>query len=332
VTASARAATRHEICDPTRLEESMLILADSGPVRQLVATSRDGRFRWIDVVAPDRAILQALTEEFGLPESAAEDCLDAHQLPKVERHGGHTFMLLRMHVGPLNATAAGAYEITQPLALYFGGDVLLTIHRRDHSVLSRLRTRFAAATPDDCDAPQVLEELIRDAMLTFEGPLERLTADLDEFEGSLLSARVTERALEQVFVRKRRASVLAWMLVRTREALARAHLTGEHAPLLQESRETVDALHFRAREVVEHTDTLLNLQIAVASHRTNEVMRVLTVMSAVFMPLTFIAGVYGMNFDAPEFHWRFGYMSVWLLIVAVFMLIVGWFRQRGWLR
>jgi magnesium transporter len=297
----------------------MLILADSGPIRQVVASTRDGRFRWIDVVAPDRATLQALSDELGLPETAAEDCLDAHQLPKVERHGAHTFMLLRMHVGPVNATAAGAHEITQPLALYFGNDLLLTIHRRDHNVLSRLRRRFGTAPIDDGEAPQVLEEVIRDAMLTFEGPLDQLTADLVEFEGSLLSAQMNERALELVFVR-------------TREALSRAHLPGEHGLLLQDARDTVDALHFRAREVVEHTDNLLNLQIAVASHRTNEVMRVLTVMSVVFMPLTFVTGVYGMNFDAPEFKWKYGYASVWILLVGVLVTVLGWFRHRGWLR
>ena len=55
-----------------------------------------------------------------------------------------------------------------------------------------------------------------------------------------------------------------------------------------------------------------------------------TVMSAIFMPLTFVAGVYGMNFDAPEFHWRYGYASVWFLIVAVLLAVLGWFKQRGW--
>ncbi|MEP6494552.1 MAG: CorA family divalent cation transporter [bacterium] len=310
----------------------MLILSDSGPVRQLVASARQGQFRWIDVVAPDRATLQALTDEFGLPDAAAEDCLDAHQLPKVERHGGHVFILLRMHVGPLNATATSAYEITHPLAIYAGSDLLLTIHRCDHTVLSRVRNRLSGAEIDSDDADQLLDELIREVIFTFDAPLDRITADLVDFEGSLLSARMTERALEQVFVRKRRASVLAWMLLRTREGLARAHLPGEHGLVLHEARDAADALHFRAREVVEHTDNLLNLQIAVASHRTNEVMRVLTVMSVVFMPLTFIAGVYGMNFDAPEYHWRYGYVSVWLLIVGVLVAVLVWFRKRGWLR
>lgn len=68
----------------------MLVLADSGPVRQVVFASRDGSLRWIDVVAANRATLTALTEELGVPESVVEDCLDAHQLPKVERLGAVT--------------------------------------------------------------------------------------------------------------------------------------------------------------------------------------------------------------------------------------------------
>ncbi len=309
----------------------MLILADSSPVQQLVATSRDGRFRWIDVVAPTRATLQTLCETLGLPESAAEDCMDAHQLPKVERHGAFTFILLRVHVGPVNDTAAGAYEVTKPLAVYAGRDLLLTIHMRDHRVIARLRDRLGSALIEDDEVSHVVDDVIHETLLTFAAPIDQLTADLVEFEGSLLRARTTERALEQVFVRKRRASVLAWTLGRTRDALARAHSTSEHGVALHESRDTVDALHYRARELSEHTDNLLNLQIAIASHRTNEVMRVLTLMSAVFMPLTFIVGVYGMNFDAPEFHWRFGYFAIWVVIVGVFVSVLSWFGRRGWL-
>jgi magnesium transporter len=123
------------------------------------------------------------------------------------------------------------------------------------------------------------------------------------------------------------------MLLRIREVLLRVHAPTESmVPALQALREDADALHFRARELVEYTDNLMNLQIGIASHRTNEVMRVLTVMSVVFMPLTFIVGLYGMNFDAPEFHWRHGYLMVWLILVGLFIGVVRWFRSRGWLR
>jgi magnesium transporter len=309
----------------------MLIVADSNPVRQLVVAAADDGFRWIDVAAPNRATLSALTEELHLPESAAEDCLDPHQLPKVERHGELTFIVVRLHVGPVGGTSASARELTTPLAILVGPDLILTIHRRDHAVLARLRRAYAAAE-GEVTVADVLDELIGECILTFDGPLNELTEDLTAFEASLFSAQVSERTLEQIFVRKRRASVLGWILLRTREALVRSHGATDRFAPLYESRETLDALQFRARELVEHTENLLNLQIALASHRTNEVMRVLTVMSVIFMPLTFVAGVYGMNFDAPEFHWRYGYFGVWVLLGAVFLGALAWFRARGWMR
>lgn len=309
----------------------MLILADSGSVRQVVFASPDNSFSWIDVAAPDRPTLDALSAEFGISESAAEDCLDPHQLPKVERFGEATFVILRLHSGIATSAAAGVYETTQPLSVIMNSRTLITIHRRDHPVISRLRKRYAVEGPQlDHPGSRVTDDLLREALLTFDAPLNQLTTDLVEFETSLLGRRLTEAKLEQIFLRKRRASVLSWVLLRTREALARAHLPAElGASRLQESREAADALHLRARELLEFTDNLLNLQIAVASHRTNEVMRVLTVFSVIFMPLTFIVGVYGMNFDAPEFKWRFGYFGVWVIIAAVFFGILSWFRRRG---
>jgi magnesium transporter len=68
------------------------------------------------------------------------------------------------------------------------------------------------------------------------------------------------------------------------------------------------------------------------SNRLNEVMKTLTIMATIFIPLTFIVGVYGMNFDwMPELHWRWGYPAVWTIMVAVALTLLWWFRRRGWL-
>lgn len=312
----------------------MRVLADSGAVRHVVFTSVDTEFRWMDVIAPDRPTLHALITELGVPSSATEDCLDPRCLPKFERHGAIAFMVLRAHVEPVPESAASSYELTQPLMIFTGPRFLVTLHRWDHSALVRLRREYEVTGPTlEHPAFSVLEAVIQETMLTYQGPLDRLAADLERVEDSLLGPRLTERALEAVFVRKRRASAIAWMLLRIREVLLRINAPSDRTvPILQALREDADALHFRARELVEYTDNLMNLQIGIASHRTNEVMRVLTVMSVVFMPLTFIVGLYGMNFDAPEFHWRHGYLMVWLILIALFVGVLRWFHRRGWLR
>jgi magnesium transporter len=92
-------------------------------------------------------------------------------------------------------------------------------------------------------------------------------------------------------------------------------------------------MHFYADELVDDVNNLLSIQLALASHRTNEVVRVLTVFSVFFLPLTFIVGVYGMNFQyMPELHQRWGYPAVMLGMALVTFAIYVWFRRRGWLR
>jgi len=77
---------------------------------------------------------------------------------------------------------------------------------------------------------------------------------------------------------------------------------------------------------------LLNMQLALAAHRTNEVVQVLTISSAFFLPLTFIVGVYGMNFEhMPEITHPLGYPFVWIVMIAVSAAVWSWFRRRGWM-
>ena len=103
-------------------------------------------------------------------------------------------------------------------------------------------------------------------------------------------------------------------------------------PAAQDLRETTDGLLFFADELVEEATSLLNLELGLAAQRNNDTMRVLTIFSAFFMPLTFIVGIYGMNFAAmPELHHPWGYPGVWLLMLAVVIAIWGWFKHKRWL-
>jgi magnesium transporter len=77
---------------------------------------------------------------------------------------------------------------------------------------------------------------------------------------------------------------------------------------------------------------LMDLHLSSASYRMNEVMKTLTIVATIFIPLTFVVGVYGMNFDhMPELHWRWGYGATWGVMVAIAVGLLGWFRYRGWL-
>lgn len=104
-----------------------------------------------------------------------------------------------------------------------------------------------------------------------------------------------------------------------------------NVPLCQDLRERIENLHFFATSLLDDLNSLLNIQMALVSNRTADIMRVLAVFSVFFLPITFIVGVYGMNFQwMPELAWRYGYVGVWVLIIVVDAFLYLWIRKRGW--
>ena len=103
-------------------------------------------------------------------------------------------------------------------------------------------------------------------------------------------------------------------------------------PELNNLKDMLLKVHTSSDQVLDNSTTLLNTYISLTSQRTNEVVRLLTIFSVFVMPLTFIVGIYGMNFDVmPELRWQFGYPAVILLMILVTFTIYVWFKRKDWL-
>ena len=111
------------------------------------------------------------------------------------------------------------------------------------------------------------------------------------------------------------------------------HVSHKRNPFYEDMRDFYLRLETDTDDLQENITQLLNLYISLASQKTNDVMRILTVFSAFFLPLTFIVGVYGMNFQfMPELQWSFGYGYAVLLMVSSAVVPMWYFRKRGWLK
>ena len=290
---------------------------------------------WVDVQGlGDEGVLRRLAEIFSIHPLALEDAVNAPQRPKTEAYEGQQLILTRM----ARLLDDGRLDVEQ-VSLFLGAGWLLTLQERQGDVFDPVRARLRAAKGmiRTSGADYLAYALVDTIVDGFYPVIESLGDQLVDLEDAVL-ANPTRDALRDIYTIKRELLALRRAAWPQREMLAM--LLRDGSPYLSQAvalflRDTLD----HTVQVVDVTESyrelagnLMDLHLSTTSNRTNDVMKVLTIMASIFIPLTFIAGVYGMNFDAmPELHARWAYPAVLatMVVVAVGMLI--YFRRRGWL-
>ena len=212
--------------------------------------------------------------------------------------------------------------------------VVQDVHRRPHPVLSELKN-VARAPGQECNTPaEVAIHLVRYTLGTFVQPAHALTRELDNYEAEIFLKTEVPNALQGLYFLKRKASAAKQLLLLTRDiqTMLRRQAGTADANLLQDTQDLQTKVETLYQQLDGGATNLMNLYLSLSSQRTNEAMRVLTVFSAFFLPLTFIAGVYGMNFEVmPELTWKLGYPGVLVSMVLVAGGIYGWFKRKNWI-
>jgi magnesium transporter len=313
---------------------------------QIVLRRADPAFVWEDVVDPTEDELSQLAQRYDLQPTSLNDCLDPEHLPKFEQFERYAFAIVRAFDERSGRTCTTVQELTRKIAIFYGPTFLLTVHRREQAWLTALiekvrhetQTRTARPGRDGVQA-SLLTQLLNAALDSYLHPLELVEARIDAFEESVFSGGDTPKPsfradLREIHVLKRQVTLIKRLLWRTVDVVQRmTPLSGQSVSLFRDVQENLESFHFYVDEMLDDANTLLTIQLSLASHRTGEVMRVLTVFSVFFLPLTFIVGVYGMNFEfMPELHSRWGYPTVLAGMALVTLAIYLWFRRNGWLR
>lgn len=297
-------------------------------------TTEQPPFTWLDITTPTTEELGEIARVHGLHPTSVQDCLDPEHLPKHEQIEGVTFLIVRGYDDLAGPTAETTQQVSRKIAVFLKDGLLITIHRRPQRFLDELKSRLAAQVAQHpAPAGAVLYALLNGVLDTYWKPLESAEHAISHFEEHVFTGTDVTHTLREIYRIKRRVTVIRWMVRHTLEVIQK--LRGPalaNGPAHQDLKEHAESLYFAGDELLEDANNLLNMQISLASHRTSEVMRVLTVFSVFFMPLTFIVGVYGMNFEfMPELKMRWGYPGTLLFMVATSVGIGLWFRRKGWL-
>jgi magnesium transporter len=305
-------------------------------IRTILTAERHG-VNWIDVTAPTPEELHQIAHRHGLHPTVVEDCLDPAHLPKYEKQEEATFVILRVWGERPERTGEAVQDLSRKIALFTRGDLLLTIHRADLAVIQRVEKEWTTRKYEGGDratVPAIFADIATEALSSYDRPLDDAEETLMAFERALFDPKARPPALFAIHQLKGKLGLIRRMLWLTSGVILKSGGGQERTtPLHQDLRETADSYLFYTDQLLDQTHDLLTIHLAVASHRTNEAIRVLTVFSAFFLPLTFIVGLYGMNFvHMPELSWRLGYPLVLVVMLGVTLAIFAWFRRRGWLR
>jgi magnesium transporter len=287
---------------------------------------------WRDVTAPKPGELEELAKEYRLHPTLVADCLQPLHLPKHEQIGDVTFLMVRAYDEDAEDGDSSVEGMTRKVAVFLGNRFLITVHHKDPSFLEPIRLKYGDEMTEAYLLSVMLEVLLA-AVETYHAPLERAEAEVHQFERAILTDKRDAAHYGAVFRTQARLTVIKRMLWHTLNAVQKFVPRSEKKlPLCQDLRERIESLLFFTETLLEDLRNLLAVQLSLSANDTNDVMRTLAIYSVFFMPLTFIVGVYGMNFEnIPELRWRFGYVGVWVALATVSFSIWRWFRRKRWI-
>jgi magnesium transporter len=299
----------------------------------IVKKTESSNFEWINLIDPTLRELSQISVQYDLHSTSVHDCLEPEHLPKFEQNDDVAFLITRGYDADADPTGDTIRKLTNKLAVFVHRDYVITVHRTDRDYLKVIRNKWKVANRVSDMANAILIDLLKGIISTYENPILNAMEEIEEYEKEIFAGTTPASIIQKMYLLRRRTAVYKKMLYMFHENLIkRGLLQQETAPYLQDMVDTSEQLYYNAEQLLENATNLLNIHLSLASHRTNEVMRVLTIFSVFFLPLSFVVGLYGMNFDfIPELKWKFGYHYVWVSMISIAVGIYFWFRSRGWL-
>ena len=305
-------------------------------VQDCVDAVAENGITWMNVNGVhDVDLIAGLGERFGLHPMTMEDIVNTTQRPKVEEFGGYIFMVLKMIAFD---EARQSFDI-EHVSVILGANFVISFLEDDGDVFEGVRQRIRSAggrirgMKADYLAYSLMDAVVDHYFLA----VERMGDIIEEVDDRLLE-EPRPGDIREIHGLKRAILSLRKAVWPIREEVG--VIVKSESPLLTaESRVFWRDLYDHSIQIIDLVEThrdllggMHDVYLSILSHRMNEVMKVLTIISTIFIPLTFIAGVYGMNFkEMPELQWRGGYYSVWVVMIVIASGLFLYFRRKRWL-
>lgn len=291
---------------------------------------------WINIDGiHEMSLMGKAGELFGIHPLTLEDIVNTEQRPKTETYDSYLFFSLKM----LSPGKKKEEQVSEQISILLGDRLVITFQERPGDVFDQVRERLRQTKGRirTQKADYLAYALLDSVVDSYFDLLERLGDEMEDLE-ELVLRNPSKQMVPRIHNLKRRALVLRRAVWPLRELVSTFEKS--ESPLLEKSTRVY------LRDVYDHTiqiidgvevsreiiSGLMDLYLSSLSNRTNEVMKVLTIVATIFIPLTFLAGVYGMNFKhMPELAWRWAYPAVWGVMIVAALGMLWYFRRKKWL-
>ena len=327
------------------IEEIMIDIIDYGPdsFKELKSENIEDCFpyrdaegiTWIDIKGVhDSKLISKMGEYFKIHPLVLEDILNTNQRPKMEIFDNYLFIVLKM----LSYNEAENVINSEQVSMIVGSDYVISLQEKEEDVLDPLRERLRKGkgrirkAGADYLAYAILDVIADNYFLL----LEKLGEQMEDFEDRLLKGS-NQETLMKLYILKRETFLLRKSIWPMREVVTQ--LERADSPLIMnETIPFLRDLYDHTIQIIETVETnremtagLIELYLSSNSNRMNEVMKVLTIIATIFIPLTFIAGIYGMNFAyMPELDWPWAYFGVLFIMLVIGAGMLFYFRRKKW--
>lgn len=305
------------------------------PVESCTVLKESPTVSWINVNGLNNTqAIEAIGTAFDIHPLVLEDILHTHQRPKLEDHGDCLFFVVRM----LYMDPAGKEILSEQLSFILTGNCLISFQERAGDVFDGVRERIRNnhGRVRKMGADYLLYALLDSIVDNYFLVMENAGEQIESIEQTMLE-RPDETLLTELYRMKREMLYIRKSVWPLREAVANLE-RGESPLLRKKTGAYLRDLYDHTVQVIDTVETfrdmltgVQDLYLSSMGHKTNQVMQVLTIIATIFIPLTFVAGIYGMNFEyMPELGWKYSYPAIWLIMILIGAAMLAWFRRKKW--
>lgn len=305
-------------------------------IKELLEYKNNKNVSWINICGlGNTAEIEAIGKEYDLHPLLLEDILNTNQRAKMDEYEDYLFLVLRMFYYPKSIKEIHSEQIS----IVIGKNYVLSFQETEGDIFDTIRDRIKTGKGKirkmgaDYLGYTLLDTIVDNYFII----MEEIGDELEDLEDELIKTP-NQETLQKLYRIKQNMLLLRKSVWPLREAISKFQRI-EHKNINENTKLYLRDVYDHTIQVIDNIETyrdmttgMIDIYLSSTSQKLNETMKVLTIIATIFIPLTFITGLYGMNFEfMPELGWRYGYFGVLALMLLVVLFMIAYFKKKNWL-